>query len=66
MLIDSEYRDVVWIDVKHPSTWEEMVYNQLNEAWRSSEGIEEYYVNEIKPVDDVVIENPEAQKSLIH
>ena len=34
VLIDSEYRDVIWIDVKHPSTWDEEVYNQLNEAWR--------------------------------
>uniref|UniRef100_UPI00404AA27C hypothetical protein n=1 Tax=Gelidibacter sp. TaxID=2018083 RepID=UPI00404AA27C len=42
-LIDSEYRDVVWIDVKHPSQWEETVYKQLNEAWRASEGIGYYY-----------------------
>ncbi len=42
-LVDSEYRDVVWIDVKHPSTWEESIYNQLNEAWRASEGIGYYY-----------------------
>ena len=62
-LIDSEYRDVVWIDAKHPSQWDKKVYDHLNEAWRSSEGIEEFYVNEIKPVDDVVIvDNPEAQK----
>ena len=36
-LIDSEYRDVVWIDAKKPSTWDEEVYLQLHEAWRSSE-----------------------------
>lgn len=42
-LIDSEYRDVVWIDVKHPSQWEKTVYDQLNEAWRASEGIGYYY-----------------------
>ena len=52
-LIDSEYRDVVWIDVKHPSTWDKDVYDQLNEAWRASEGIEHYYVDEIRPVDDL-------------
>ena len=28
-LIDSEYRDVVWIDAKHPSQWDKTVYNQL-------------------------------------
>lgn len=52
-LIDSEYRDVVWIDVKHPSQWDKTVYDQLNEAWRASEGIGEYYINDIKPVDDL-------------
>ncbi len=61
-LIDSEYRDVVWIDAKHPSQWDKKVYEHLNEAWRSSEGIEEFYVDEIKPVDDVIVDNPEAQK----
>lgn len=46
-LIDSEYRDVIWIDVKHPSQWDKTVYDQLNEAWRASEGIG-YYYNEVK------------------
>lgn len=54
VLIDSEYRDVIWIDVKHPSTWDEEVYKQLNEAWRSSEGIG-YYFNE-KPQDEDMME----------
>ncbi|WP_400078238.1 hypothetical protein [Winogradskyella sp. R77965] len=54
VLIDSEYRDVIWIDVKHPSTWDEEVYNQLNEAWRSSEGIG-YYFNE-EPKDKDIME----------
>jgi hypothetical protein len=54
VLIDSEYRDVIWIDVKHPSTWDENVYSQLNEAWRASEGIG-YYFNE-KPKDNDIIE----------
>ncbi len=42
-LIDSEYRDVVWIDAKHPSAWNRTVYDQLNEAWRASEGIDFYF-----------------------
>ncbi|MEH1008071.1 MULTISPECIES: hypothetical protein [unclassified Winogradskyella] len=54
VLIDSEYRDVIWIDVKHPSTWDEEVYNQLNEAWRASEGIG-YYYNE-QPKDEDIME----------
>jgi len=51
VLVDSEYRDVVWIDVKHPSQWDKMVYDQLNEAWRSSEKIGYYFVEEIKQID---------------
>ncbi|MDO5971203.1 hypothetical protein Q4Q35_15450 [Flavivirga aquimarina] len=50
-LIDSEYRDVVWIDVKHPSQWDKTVYDQLNEAWRASEGIGYYFVEETKEID---------------
>lgn len=50
-LIDSEYRDVVWIDVKHPSTWEKELYSQLNEAWRSSEGIGNYFVEDTKIIE---------------
>ena len=53
-LVDSEYRDVVWIDVKHPSSWQEATYKQLNEAWRSEEGIG-YYFNE-KPKADTDIQ----------
>ena len=53
VLIDSEYRDVVWIDVKHPSQWDKKVYDQLNEAWRSSEGIGYYFVEETKIIDAV-------------
>lgn len=45
-LIDSEYRDVVWIDAKKPSTWNEEVYKQLNEAWRASENINIYFKKE--------------------
>ncbi|WP_370479704.1 hypothetical protein [Tamlana flava] len=51
VLIDSEYRDVVWIDVKHPSQWDKTVYDQLNEAWRASEGIGYYFVEETKNID---------------
>ena len=45
-LIDAEYRDVVWIDAKHPSKWNEEVYLQLNEAWRSSENQNIYFEKE--------------------
>ncbi|TBN06464.1 DUF308 domain-containing protein [Hyunsoonleella flava] len=51
VLIDSEYRDVVWIDVKHPSQWDKTVYDQLNEAWRASEGIGYYFAEEKREID---------------
>ncbi|OUS00858.1 hypothetical protein A9Q86_08885 [Flavobacteriales bacterium 33_180_T64] len=51
VLIDSEYRDVIWIDVKHPSTWDKEVYDQLGEAWRASEGIGYFYQEEITDED---------------
>ena len=50
-LIDAEYRDVVWIDAKHPSQWDQLVYDQLNEAWRASEGIAHYYETTTKDMD---------------
>lgn len=52
-LIDSEYRDVVWIDAKHPSEWDKKVYTQLNEAWRASENIEHYFIQETEPLDSI-------------
>ncbi|CAA0160488.1 hypothetical protein [Tenacibaculum maritimum] len=44
-LIDSEYRDVVWIDAKHPSKWNRRVYDQLGEAWKESEITNNYFKN---------------------
>jgi len=68
-LIDAEYRDVIWIDVKHPSEWDYTVYKQLNEAWRSSEDIEDYYIEETKDIDvvrqavDSIIAIPRVDKN---
>lgn len=69
VLIDSEYRDVIWIDVKHPSTWDEEVYNQLNEAWRASEGIGYFYQEEKTDVDllaEEIKERFEAIDTIAH
>ncbi|MCK0179398.1 hypothetical protein MWU50_08860 [Flavobacteriaceae bacterium S0862] len=69
-LVDSEYRDVVWIDVKRPSTWDKTVYDQLSEAWRSSEGIGYYYeekptvdIDLIKAVTDTIKNIPNTSKN---
>ncbi len=53
VLIDSEYSDVTWIDVKHPSTWDKAIYDQLGEAWRASEGIGYYFKEEEKQDEDI-------------
>ncbi|MGY8911069.1 MAG: hypothetical protein ACKVIG_14590, partial [Flavobacteriales bacterium] len=45
-LVDSEYRDVVWINAKKPSTWNQELYRQLNEAWRTSENTNIYFEKE--------------------
>ncbi len=42
-LVDSEYRDVVWIDAKHPSKWDVNVFEQLGEAWKASETTNDYF-----------------------
>ncbi len=38
-LVDAEYRDVIWIDAKHPSKWTETILNQLGETWKASENL---------------------------
>ncbi|MCH2217420.1 MAG: hypothetical protein MK076_04985 [Flavobacteriales bacterium] len=57
-LIDSEYRDVVWIDAKHQSQWDKTVYNQLFDAWQESEHINYNRIKQLPPkkIDSTVIE----------
>lgn len=38
-LVDTEYRDVIWVDAKHPSQWEETILNQMGETWKTEEGL---------------------------
>ncbi len=61
-LVDSEYRDVVWIDVKHPSRWDKSVYDQLGEAWRSSEGIGYYFAEEKTQTPDLILKTKDSIK----
>jgi len=38
-LVDAEYRDVIWIDAKHPSRWTSTILDQLGETWKASENL---------------------------
>jgi hypothetical protein len=40
-LIDCEYRDVIWIDAKHPSQWEDTILKQMGETWKAEEGLKD-------------------------
>ncbi len=40
-LIDTEYRDVIWVDSKRPSQWEATIIDQLAETWKDSEGLKD-------------------------
>jgi len=48
-LVDAEYRDVIWIDAKHPSKWTTTILDQLGETWKASENLtdEQLYPNKI-------------------
>jgi hypothetical protein len=49
-LIDLEYRDVIWVDAKHPSEWESTILKQLGETWKASEGLSDIdlYPNKVE------------------
>ncbi|MCF6349672.1 MAG: hypothetical protein L3J23_01405 [Flavobacteriaceae bacterium] len=36
-LIDMEYRDVIWVDVKTPEKWDMTILKQLGSVWKTSE-----------------------------
>ncbi len=49
-LIDVEYRDVVWLDAKHPSEWNTEILKQLGETWKASERLtdEDLYPDKVE------------------
>ncbi len=51
-IVDSEYRDVVWIDAKHPSKWDVNIFEQLGEAWKESETNNDYFKINSKLFED--------------
>ncbi|MGJ8666891.1 MAG: hypothetical protein ACSHW7_11025 [Patiriisocius sp.] len=57
-LIDTEYRDVIWVDAKHPSTWEETILNQMGETWQTSENLSDEVLNSSRKDMDINQEIP--------
>jgi len=59
-LVDAQYRDVVWIDAKHPSQWEMAILNQLGETWKASEKLKDEDIwpirmdIDVEPVQDSI------------
>lgn len=52
-LVDTEYRDVIWIDAKHPSQWEETILNQMGETWKTEEGLKDSDLYPNRPNIDI-------------
>jgi hypothetical protein len=66
-LVDVQYRDVIWIDAKHPSSWEKTIYNQMAEVWSTSEGLNLKIDNvQLKEEDTLINRTPikEALKAI--
>ncbi|MEQ3655063.1 MAG: hypothetical protein ABNH00_04295 [Dokdonia sp.] len=40
-LVDTEYRDVIWVDAKHPSRWRQTIIDQMGETWMKEEGLQQ-------------------------
>lgn len=45
-LIDMEYRDVIWVDVKTPENWNKTIIKQLGSVWKSGEPNNDFFKNE--------------------
>lgn len=56
-LVDIEYRDVIWVDAKHPSQWETQILNQMGETWQTSEGLSDDVLYPNRTDIDLGIEN---------
>ena len=73
-LVDAEYRDVIWIDAKHPSNWTTTILEQLGETWKASERLtqEQLYpdtinldLEKIIPRDSLKIDSSAGPSSAI-
>lgn len=42
-LVDSEYRDVIWVDVKYPENWNATILKQLGSVWKETEKNNDFF-----------------------
>ncbi len=47
-LIDTEYRDVIWVDSKNSTGWDKAIEEQLMDTWRANERNELYFQEETR------------------
>ncbi|WP_348661888.1 hypothetical protein [Croceibacter atlanticus] len=64
-LVDVQYRDVIWIDAKHPSSWEKTIYNQMAEVWSTAEGLNLKTENSLEVKATDTITNTKAIKEAL-
>lgn len=66
-LVDVSYKDVVWIDAKHPSQWNAQILAQLGETWQASENLSDsdLYLTEDSIRTEIVKDSTTIQKDSI-
>jgi hypothetical protein len=66
-LVDVSYKDVVWIDAKHPSQWNTQILQQLGETWQASENLSEsdLYPNKEKITTEIIKDTLTIKKDSI-
>ncbi|WP_430411890.1 hypothetical protein [Kordia sp.] len=66
-LVDVSYKDVVWIDAKHPSQWNTEILKQLGETWQASENLSEdvIYTDEERARQKAIKDSMAIQKDSI-
>ncbi|MDC7997550.1 hypothetical protein [Gilvibacter sediminis] len=61
-LIDTDYRDVVWIDAKKPLSWGDAILDQLGETWKADENLTD---QQLYPDQDLDFQQEKVVDSII-
>ncbi len=54
-IVDMEYRDVIWVDVKKPEQWNTTILEQLGSVWKSSEKDNDFF--KLNPNFDILTDS---------